>query len=528
MLEQFYPTPRELLERIMEDIDFDLVCTVLEPEAGNGDIVDFIRQQYGGKYRREFDIDCIEIDETRRKTLIGKEYRVVHDDFLTYRTHKQYDLIVMNPPFAEGDRHLSKALSMQKNGGSILCILNAETIRNPCTNVRLQLVRDLNEAGASIEYIKEAFVHAERKTDVEIAVIKVSIPQKEWESEIYERLKKKCYSETKDIPETSVAVGDVVRAAVQQYNLEVEAGVSLIHEYNAMKKHMLCTLDESVGYNNPIIELRIDGGSCCVNKFVKEVRRKYWEHLFKDSRFTSGMTSDMCNSYIQKVSKLCNYDFSEYNIKELQAEMSSHMIQGIEDCILSLFDKLTREHAWYPECKRNIHYFNGWATNKAWIINSKVIIPLRAFSEYSWSKTYRPRDYTVYKELQDIEKVFNYLDGCMTAEVNMDRQLGIAEQAERTKNIRLKYFSVTFYKKGTCHIVFSNPELLKKFNIFAARQRKWLPQEYGRRSYKDMSKEEQQVIDSFEGEESYSQTVANADYFLYNPQRDVLRLMQKE
>lgn len=90
---------------------------------------------------------------------------------------------------------------------------------------------------------------------------------------------------------------------------------------------------------------------------------------------------------------------------------------------------------------------------------------------------------------------------------------------------RLKYFTISFYKKGTCHIVFKDDELLKKFNIFAARQNNWLPQDYGRKHYKNMTPEERKVIDSFEGsEENYETTLSKADYYLYNPETDVLKL----
>ena len=75
-----------------------------------------------------------------------------------------------------------KALEMQQNGGSILCILNAETIRNPYTNRRKDLCRKLDELNAQIEYFEDEFVSAENPCGVEIAVIKVCIPQKTMES----------------------------------------------------------------------------------------------------------------------------------------------------------------------------------------------------------------------------------------------------------------------------------------------------------------------------------------------------------
>lgn len=114
--EQFYPTPKELLEKIFKDTDWRTVSSILEPSAGNGDICDYmmdVADQYP-YYNRSLDIDCIEINENRRATLKGKNYRVIYDDFIRFQTYKQYDLIAMNPPFAEGERHLLKALEMQK------------------------------------------------------------------------------------------------------------------------------------------------------------------------------------------------------------------------------------------------------------------------------------------------------------------------------------------------------------------------------------------------------------------------------
>ena len=43
------------------------------------------------------DIDSIEINSELRAILKDKEYRVIHDDFLTLHTYKHYDVIIMNP-----------------------------------------------------------------------------------------------------------------------------------------------------------------------------------------------------------------------------------------------------------------------------------------------------------------------------------------------------------------------------------------------------------------------------------------------
>ena len=119
-------------------------------------------------------------------------------------------------------------------------------------------------------------------------------------------------------------------------------------------------------------------------------------------------------------------------------------------------------------------------------------------------------------KLQDIEKCFNYLDGDLTEAVDLEESLNFAEEYGETKNIQLKYFTVTFYKKGTCHITFNNDELLKKFNIFGSQHKGWLPPSYGKKSYNDMTTEEKAVVNEFEGEKEYNKVVSNKEYYLFD------------
>ena len=39
---EFYPTPKALLEKMTEDVNFPMVHSVLEPSAGKGDIVKYL------------------------------------------------------------------------------------------------------------------------------------------------------------------------------------------------------------------------------------------------------------------------------------------------------------------------------------------------------------------------------------------------------------------------------------------------------------------------------------------------------
>ena len=528
----FYPTPAHLARKMLDKVNFKEVTTVLEPSAGKGDLIEMVKQKEGGFYGYKFDIDAIETDANLRHILNGKEYRTVHDDFLTYETFKQYDLIIMNPPFSDGCKHILKALEMQKrNGGQIVCLLNAETIKNPFSNDRIALQRDLTELNADIEFLSNEFIDAERKTAVEVALIYVNIPKTGKESFILEGLRQsEKYAESENTNVTDLAEGDYLKRIVKQYQMEVEAGIKLINEYKAMQPYIMQDFEKegesNVSYNRCILALKVESKKrLSINDFVKEVRGKYWRALFKNPDFVGLLTANLQTDLQNRINELRDYDFSMFNITTLKVQMSNELVKGVEDTILNLFEELGNKYHYYDETSKNIHYYNGWKTNKAWKINKKVIIPLTGYGY--WGDRYEPTHYQTLNKLQDIEKCFNYLDGGLTDAVDLKQSLKFAEQYGETKNIQLKYFTVTFYKKGTCHIVFNNDELLKKFNIFGSQKKGWLPPSYGKKQYKDMTTEEKTVVNEFDGNETeYNKTMRNRKYYLFDS-NSVLMLENK-
>jgi len=520
----YYPTPKHLIIKMLSGCDKDKVDTILEPSAGKGDIADYLKDWFGR--RSKYDLDCIEINPTLRATLAGKEYRVVHDDFLTYRTQKRYDLIIMNPPFDCGDKHLLKALELQENGGAIICLLNAETIKNPYTNTRKDLSLRLKELNADIEYIQNAFTDAERSTGVEIALIKVFVPEKEFTCDIFETMQKAMeYDEVEVTEEQQYAlVGadftEFLKAVIHQYHVEINAGIKLIREYKAMKPLILNSLkkpENGGDYRKPIIELTVDGSSrysdSLINDFVKLVRLKYWQYLFESKSFMGKLTTNLQNDYYNQVNRLKDYEFSIYNILSLKEDMQNNLIKGVEETILKLFDELSHKHHWSDETSANVHYYNGWKTNKSWKINSKVIIPFYMYSSYGNVNTYE-----ACRKMEDMSKVFDYLDcGQTDFQYNITNIVESSVKNGDMRNIELKYFYVAFFKKNTCHIKFKNEKLLEKFNIFGSQRKGWLPPNYGKKAYCEMNSEEKDVVQEFSGNESgYNEIFMNQDYYIVN------------
>lgn len=503
----FYPTPEKLLRDITKNIQFWKVDSMLEPEAGKGDIADFVKNKHS-----TINIDCIENNSELQATLKGKGYSVIHDDFLTFHPVYAYDLILMNPPFNKGDLHLLKALDIQKNGGRVICILNAETLKNPYTNIRKSLLNKLEELNASIEYRTGEFTSAERTTNVEIAVIDVTIPETTGSSFIFTKLKEKHFVDQSIEEVTDVVDSNYISAAVARYNLEIESGITLIREYKALSPYIMSSV-KCNEYDKPILSLKVGDKDLSEIGYVKSVRSKYWNALFHNKQFTGPMTSNQRDEYSQKISELVGYDFSVSNIKELQIQICGSLIQGIEDSIMKLFEYLSYVHAWIPESSRNIHYYDGWATNKSWFVNDKVILPMYAYDNIF--KRMRVDNYDIINTMCDMEKAFNYLAGCPGADVYVGNILSDAKKEDITKNIKCKWFTLTFYKKGTVHITFTDMDILKKLNIFGGKGKNMLPPRYGKVSYDDMTPKEQEVVNEFDGgKDEYMKIYAQKDKYI--------------
>lgn len=591
----FYPTPEKVAEKLLEGLDIWKIETVLEPSAGKGNLVEAMSQAFFNEqeykwhrtdYRR-IHVDCIEIDpylrsilsyefcgqkenelsaehcrlrekedrrgqqltadEKERKAHLAYELarlkhtdvHIVHDDFLTFDSRKNYSLILMNPPFANGDEHLLKAIEMQsRSGGQIRCILNAETLRNPFSNRRRVLMNKLQELGAEVSFMADAFSDAERKADVDIAIVKLEIPEPKRNSNIYDRLRAAAEVDEATVGDvTDLTVADFMERIVTQFNVEVDAGLTLIREYKAMAPYILKSLSDDDRYNSPNLTLTVGNSdrysALSENKYLELTRQKYWDALFTNKEFVGRLTSNLREKYRKEVGKMSAYDFTLFNIQQVMAQMNAEIGQGIQDTIVKLFDRMTEAHSYYPECQKNVHYYNGWKTNKVHKVNSKVILPVNGmFGTYSWEKAASFNLRRAESEISDIEKVFDYLDGNMTASVDLHGVLERAHAEGHTKNIPCKYFDVTLYKKGTMHIRFRDQALVDRFNVYCCGKKGWLPPSYGRTAYSNMTAEEKTVVDGFNGdgtegsgEKAYTEIRKNQAYYLNEPTSNTLALM---
>lgn len=114
----FFPTPRPVIERMLELAHIENHHRVLEPSCGKGDILDAIREQHP-----ELELHAIERNYTLSDVLAAKGHAVEFTDFLDHQG--SYDRILMNPPFENSldAEHVQHAYTLLAPGGRLVSVM---------------------------------------------------------------------------------------------------------------------------------------------------------------------------------------------------------------------------------------------------------------------------------------------------------------------------------------------------------------------------------------------------------------------
>lgn len=521
----FFPTPKTLVEKLIRGVEYNdqsHKTYILEPSAGKGDLAEGIKNEWKN-WSNKLEVDCIEIDTNLQAVLEKNGFRVVWDDFLTYKTFKHYDYIIMNPPFDAGDKHLTKAVSMmEKHGGKVHCLLNAQTLKNPNTKLRKGLIKTLERLDAHVEYIKDGFANAERKTSVEVALIKVSV-HRVGNSAFFEQFERaervaiECEKKTQE-----VGFNSLVERLAREYNIEVQSGISLIKEYQALNTALEMRPEKKNKFTKPILKMKLtnadDYYDIDVNEYVEQVRLKFWSALLDQDSIVGNLTSKMRESYQAKIQSMANIEFNLCNIQKMINDINFHIHSSVESSLEELFDKLTVEVAYGYDGAKTVHLYDGWKTNKAHAIGKKVIVPY--YSRWHSSKMIENDrlNYGVIDVLSDIEQAFNYLQAETLTKLSVRQVIEQVNEVQsptgrgmdKFKKVEFKYFVVDFFIKGTMHLHFKDMAMVGRLNRFVGLKRNWLPPTYGKKSYEEMDFEEQTVVDSFEGAKVYKKVAQDS------------------
>ncbi len=118
-IDGFFPTPPELIGRMLELAQIEPGMKVLEPSAGKGDIAEALEAEGASVVCCERNYNLIEI-------LCAKGLVANRGDFMEQQAIPNYDRVVMNPPFEHGQDadHVRHAFTFLKPGGRLVAIVS--------------------------------------------------------------------------------------------------------------------------------------------------------------------------------------------------------------------------------------------------------------------------------------------------------------------------------------------------------------------------------------------------------------------
>lgn len=496
---EFYPTPdhviRKMVQPYIESKDGMRKMQVLEPSAGSGAILDYISKEhtsYSYWKASKANVYALEANAELQLVLQGKGYKMLGDDFLTYQPMHYFDLIIMNPPFSNGDEHLLHAWEIMHTG-DIVCLLNAETINNPYTQ-RRQLLKKIIEQNGTVEMLGNCFARADRRTNVDVALVRLHKVQEDsrWQINFGSeaRMEGKPDFAEAVASGSELAINDKLGSYLHAWEKAQEAAVEFIKARKKLDFYVtafMSTEDVSklVGEQLKQMQGSEHDMQAAYNAFLNVAKSKAWREIIANLGMEKYMTANLRKTFDQFCEAQGAYELNRENIYKLVQFVCLNSGQIMKKAVVDVYDMFVKFH------KDNAVHTEGWKTNSPFKVNKKVILP--CFVDASWSRTYHAT-YTRYDEYRDIDKVMCYLMGI--AYEQLDTLTEEALERKRQQPYRFedtltpkdyKYLSLqrainmvkvgdsslhesTFfqfrcYKKGTLHLIFKDDALWAKFNL---------------------------------------------------------------
>ena len=501
---EFYPTPKEVIAKMAEPYaDILPGATILEPSAGSGAIVDFLTEegvrkpytnkqgetyQFKMKARKDRIYTC-EHNPELQSLLIGKGYRLVAEDFLSFHPDTHFDLAIMNPPFRTGCKHLLHAWDILQSG-DIVCLLNAETVRNTCTGERKRLCA-LIEAYGSVEFLGPVFHDADNPTDVDVAMVRLHKEAKEDPFKI--DLDEFTKEAMPDFGAMSNKDGVLVQANrmdafIRSWDLAKAAAINYLKARTMLKLYMSAFLQTEKDKRSTDIVTELEKHlhsepneaiEKSYNFFVEEGKKEAWNMIFREINLGKYMTSSLRKKLFEFRDAQSSMALTKENIMKLFESIMLNLSDIMEHNLSDVYDLFTNFYEGNTNCEE------GWKTNKRYKANRKIIVPYCVEAgfmpqKYGYSP-YFSVSFHRSDKLEDIDKAMCWLAGKNFDSLDNMKHYGNDFRAESGPNHTIAaaittihvgdqewhdsaFFRVKAFKKGTVHLEFKDEALWAKFN----------------------------------------------------------------
>ena len=434
---EFYPTPHELLDTL--GIDFN-GKTVLEPSAGKGNIVDYAKK-YGAKkvYAFESHHDLSAIVQAK-SSFLG------YDFLSATEVPQSIDIVVMNPPFSNADKHILKAWELAPEGCTIYSLCNYETVDNPYSQYRRNLKNLIGRHGHLIS-LGSAFAQADRQTNANIGFITLYKPISP-ESANFDGFHFETDAERDD--EDGVVKFNEIKATVNTYAAALKQFYKITQEADLLNTY-------TKGFNIKPITFQIAYKTEATNfeDYRVELQKRAWSIIFDKlnvRKYVTSATQDRVNKFVEQSS---NIPFTLRNIYNMVDIIFQTRGQTMDLAIVDIVERFT------SRTKENRYALEGWKTNEHHLLGKKFIGD-GYVSTGGWGKNGISANHRSAQNIDDLVKAVHFLLG--TERTCTDFYPFIMEGTFGQWSDYNSWLRVKPYKKGTCHFEFTNLLVWEKLN----------------------------------------------------------------
>ncbi len=468
----FYPTPNEVIKKMLEPYMTDSweyvnekYNNILEPSAWKWNIVDYLKEK-AWHYSKN-NVYVLENNFELKEILKTKNVRFLGNDFLKYNDDINFDLIIMNPPFSNWVDHLLKAWDIIQNW-EIVCLLNSETYNNANTKKRA-LLKSIVDENWTTEELWDCFSSAERKTNVNVIMVRLSKETKSKFDFDYDKFSKERKIDLdEEYIEKWIENKDVLKNITRQYKETKELFIETLNHINKLALYTK-TLTWNEYFKIEDYLLGYWWPNERYNNYMWELKLQTWNRLIDKIWIRKHMTNDLSSNFNKFIQEQWDVELNEENIKELLWMLLLNKWNILENTIPEVFDLFTKYY------KENRSYVEGWKTNDRFKVNKKIILPNyvdykdRYSSNNGFSLSYNRR-------YQDIDKVMCYITWKDMKDIITVEDALKADFAVWRKLTESTFFNLRYYKKWTLHMQFKDDFLWQEFNMRSCAGKNWLPE----------------------------------------------------
>lgn len=465
---EFYPTPREVIQEMMLN-ESPLGKVILEPSAGSGNIVEWLNE-YGAK-----EVLACEKDPRLRSILTGKA-DIIADDFFTVQAEdvSHIDMIVMNPPFSNADKHILHAWEIAPPGCTIIALCNSSTVNPHTRNTSILQLCEIIEDNGSEEYLGQCFAKSERPTDVSVSLVRLYKPgtgQQEFQGFFLDEDNDELspgsaglmpYNFVRDMVNRyvmAVTMFDQAQQAADNIN-SIVAPVDTFHiQFKAVSDR-----------NRHITRSR----------YKKELQKACWKLIFNKldlSRFVTAKVRETINRFVEQQE---HAPFTMRNIYRMIHMIIQTHGNRMQQTLVEAFDLICSYSA------ENSTAGETWKTNANYMVNRKFIIPHMCVYQYLSGCYYNYVRLSSYGDDRpdDIHLALCHLTATPPPANYDERFSSFVRQHNLSWGqwFEWGFFRVKAFKKGTMHFEFLSEDVWLRFNQEVAKVKGWaLPKKTAKR-----------------------------------------------